>query len=170
MRRPTLLSLVLAGTALTGCGGVDRPVGAPAAVTPGVDRTVRVEEPATTPARPRRGRAIRTVGSRFGTILSDARGQALYAFDAESSARPRCYGACARAWPPVLTRGRPVARTGVAGRLGTTRRRSGRRQVTVEGRPLYFYVGDSPGRVLCQNVDEFGGLWRVVHPDGTPVR
>ena len=39
-----------------------------------------------------------------------------------------------------------------------TRRRDGRRQVTYAGRSLYYYVGDlSPGQILCQNVDEFGG-------------
>jgi Secreted repeat of unknown function len=70
----------------------------------------------------------------------------------------------------VLTRGRPVAGKGIRGRLlGTTRRRNGKRQVTYDGQPLYYYVDDAPGRVLCHNVSEFGGLWLVVQPDGTPV-
>ena len=70
----------------------------------------------------------------------------------------------------MLTRGRPRAGRGVpAGGLGTTRRRGGKRQVTVDGQPLYFYVGDAPGRVLCHDVDEFGGRWLVVRPGGTPV-
>jgi predicted lipoprotein with Yx(FWY)xxD motif len=56
-------------------------------------------------------------------------------------------------------------------RLGTSRRRDGRLQVTYNGRPLYFYVGDKkPGQVLCQNVDEFGGTWLVVRPSGRLVR
>jgi predicted lipoprotein with Yx(FWY)xxD motif len=55
--------------------------------------------------------------------------------------------------------------------LGTSRRRDGRLQVTYNGRPLYFYVGDKkPGQVLCQNVDEFGGTWLVVRPSGRLVR
>ena len=55
--------------------------------------------------------------------------------------------------------------------LGTIRRRDGRRQITYNGRPLYHYVGDkSPGQVLCQNVDEFGGTWLVVRPSGVLVR
>jgi predicted lipoprotein with Yx(FWY)xxD motif len=91
-------------------------------------------------------------------------------FGREGSSRPECYGACAKAWPPVLTGGKPVAGKGVRGRrLGTTKRRGGERQVTMNGRPLYYYVDDAPGRVLCHNVDEFGGLWRVVRPDGVPV-
>ncbi len=69
-----------------------------------------------------------------------------------------------------LFRGRPVAVGGVrATELGTTRRRNGGRQVTLDGQPLYFYVDDAPGRVLCHNVDEFGGLWLVARGDGKPV-
>ncbi len=63
-----------------------------------------------------------------------------------------------------------MAGDGVRGRrLGTVRRRGGKRQVTYRGRPLYYYVDDAPGRVLCHNVDEFGGLWLVIRPDGRPV-
>jgi predicted lipoprotein with Yx(FWY)xxD motif len=55
--------------------------------------------------------------------------------------------------------------------VGTTRRRDGQRQITYNGRPLYYYVGDkSPGQILCQDVNEFGGTWLVVHPNGQLVR
>ena len=56
-------------------------------------------------------------------------------------------------------------------KLGTIRRADGRIQVTYAGRPLYYYVGDRrPGQILCQDVEEFGGLWLVVRPSGAPVR
>jgi Secreted repeat of unknown function len=78
--------------------------------------------------------------------------------------------ASATATAPVLTRGRPVVGKGVRGRLlGTVRRRGGSRQVTYRGRPLYYYADDAPGRVLCHDVREFGGLWLVIRPDGRPV-
>ena len=55
--------------------------------------------------------------------------------------------------------------------LGTTRRANGAVQVTYAGRPLYYYVGDrKAGQVLCQNVSEFGGIWRVIRPTGGLVR
>jgi predicted lipoprotein with Yx(FWY)xxD motif len=114
---------------------------------------------------------VKTVRSSYGTIMADGRAQAVYVFGREHRGRSECYGACARAWPPVIAHGRLAAGRGArSGLLGTTRRRDGRRQLTYRGRPLYYYVGDSPGRVLCQNVREFGGLWTVVGPDGTPVR
>jgi predicted lipoprotein with Yx(FWY)xxD motif len=51
-----------------------------------------------------------------------------------------------------------------------TARRDGRRQVTYNGRPLYYYAHEGPGQVLCQNVDELGGLWLVMRGNGTLVR
>jgi predicted lipoprotein with Yx(FWY)xxD motif len=66
----------------------------------------------------------------------------------------------------------PRAGAGLKGSLlRTTRRADGRLQVTYNGRPLYYYVGDrAPGQILCQNVSEFGGLWLVARPNGTLVR
>jgi predicted lipoprotein with Yx(FWY)xxD motif len=103
-------------------------------------------------------------------VVADRHGEALYLFDAETGSRPRCYGACAKAWPPFLTKGGPRAFEGARAKLlGTTRRRDGRLQVTYRGHPLYYYVSDSPGRILCQDVEEFGGTWLVVQPSGLPV-
>jgi len=111
--------------------------------------------------------------TRYGRILFDGRGRALYAFTRDRrGGRSRCYGACAKAWPVYFAKGRALAGKGVRQSLiGTTRRRDGRRQITYNGRPLYYYVGDkSPGQILCQNVNEFGGTWLVVHPNGQLVR
>ena len=110
--------------------------------------------------------------SRFGKVLFDGRGFALYAFTRDPRGKSACYGACANAWPPYFASAQLRAGAGVTRSLvGTTRRRDGRRQVTYAGRPLYYYVGDrNPGDIFCQNVDEFGGLWLVVRPNGKPVR
>ena len=169
-----LVIVCLAAALAVGCGHDRESSGeaARAAVTPGGTADPPNTAATATPARePRkRGTRIKAVDSQFGTILGDGRGQAVYVFDKERSSRSECYGDCARAWPPVLTKGRPVAGRGARKRLlGTTRRRNGKRQVTYRGRPLYYYVDDAPGRVLCHNVLEFGGLWLVVRPDGSPV-
>jgi predicted lipoprotein with Yx(FWY)xxD motif len=112
--------------------------------------------------------------SRYGRVLFDGRGQALYAFTRDRRGGPStCYDACARAWPVLAAKGRPNGGPGVRrSLLGTTRRRDGTRQVTYNGWPLYYYVGERgrPGVILCQNVREFGGLWLVVKPTGRPVR
>ena len=109
--------------------------------------------------------------SAFGEILFDGRGYVLYAFTRDQRGRSACRGVCGRAWPPYLVNARPRAGAGVAGRrLGTTKRPDGSLQVTYAGRPLYYYVGDrKPGEILCQNVTEFGGVWRVVRSSGRLV-
>ena len=109
--------------------------------------------------------------SDYGRILFDGGSRALYAFTRDSRGKTTCYGVCAVAWPPYLVRGTLRAGVGTKGSLlGTTRRRDGRRQLTYAGRPLYYYVHDPRGKVLCQNVREYGGLWLVVRPTGTLVR
>jgi predicted lipoprotein with Yx(FWY)xxD motif len=117
-----------------------------------------------------KGRLIKTVGSEYGQVVADVKGEAFYVFGKEQSSKSKCYGACARAWPPVLTSGKPRAGKGVTAKLlGTTKRSNGKLQVTYDGQPLYYYVDDTPGNILCQNVSEFGGLWLVVSPGGAPV-
>ena len=110
---------------------------------------------------------ITTRGSEFGPMLWGPKRQAIYIFERDEHKRSRCYGACAEAWPPVFTSGRPIAGRGVRkSLLGVTRRRGGRRQVTYAGRPLYYYTHEGPGQVLCHNVHLNGGLWWVVGPNG----
>jgi predicted lipoprotein with Yx(FWY)xxD motif len=118
----------------------------------------------------KRGATVKVVSSQFGRVIADRRREAFYLFDKEKGRRSRCYGECAVAWPPVLTKGKPRAGKGAdADLLGTTKRRNGKLQVTYNGHPLYYYKDDEPGRILCHNVDEFGGLWLVVNPRGDAV-
>lgn len=127
---------------------------------------------AAAPAAAQAPRATLTVkASPFGRVLFDGRGYVLYAFTRDAHGKSSCTGACARAWPPYIVRSRLRAGAGVAPqRLGTTRRAGGSVQVTYAGRPLYYYVGDRrPGQILCQNVTEFGGVWRVVRATGRLV-
>jgi predicted lipoprotein with Yx(FWY)xxD motif len=111
------------------------------------------------------------MNSRYGRVLFDGKGRALYLFTRERSAKSRCYGQCAVAWPPFFARGRLRAGKGAdAAKLGTSRRRDSRRIVTYNGHPLYYYVTDrKPGQITCQDVTEFGGTWLVVNPAGNAV-
>lgn len=123
--------------------------------------------PATAAAPP----TLKAGSSSYGKVLYDGRGFVLYAFTRDHG-RSRCYGACAKAWPPYFASKRLLAGAGLKrGLLGSVRRRDGRRQVTYAGRPLYYYVGDKrPRQILCQDVVEFGGRWLVVRPSGKLVR
>ena len=115
---------------------------------------------------------VQAHSSQYGRVLFDERGFVLYAFTADTPRASRCFGACAKAWPPLLVKTAAKALRGVdRAKLGTVERRNGARQVTYAGHPLYYYVGDTkPGQILCQNVREYGGLWLVVAPSGKLVR
>ena len=68
---------------------------------------------------------------------------------------------------------RPVrAGTGVkASLLGTTKRKSGQRQVTYRGHPLYrFKLDKSAGSVAGQGQNFFGGKWWLLNAAGRAVK
>jgi predicted lipoprotein with Yx(FWY)xxD motif len=111
--------------------------------------------------------------TRYGPILFDGKNRVLYGFTRDRRGGPsRCYGACAAAWPVYYSKagGLRAGRGVRQALLGTVRRRDGRRQVTYNGWPLYYYAHEGPGEVKCQNVREFGGLWLVVRANGRLLR
>jgi predicted lipoprotein with Yx(FWY)xxD motif len=169
----TVVALLLAS-----CGGDDgdesggsggAATSAPAAAETGSATPAAGDTGSAAPAA--KGTRIQVSNSDYGQILFGGNEQAIYLFDKESGSKSECYGDCAAAWPPVLTKGEPQAVSGTdASLLGTTKRNDGTTQVTYNGHPLYDYAHEGPGQVLCQNVSEFGGLWLVVEPGGEAIR
>lgn len=108
----------------------------------------------------------------YGAFLTDAEGRALYMFKADSQGETTCYDACAEAWPPLTTRGEPVAADPNVQEdlIGTIERTDGTTQVTYDGWPLYYYVRDTgPGDVEGQDVMGFGAEWYLVSPQGKVI-
>jgi predicted lipoprotein with Yx(FWY)xxD motif len=107
--------------------------------------------------------------SEYGKALFGPSGKVVYVFGADRGSTSRCYGVCAKAWPPLLTTAAPLAGAGVETKLlGTTKRKNGRLQVTYNGHPLYYYEGDKVGKIMCQHANMHGGLWLIVKPNGRP--
>ena len=104
----------------------------------------------------------------LGKIVVDARGHSLYLFEADHKGASACYGACAKAWPPVIVSGKPKAGPGArAALLGVLHRRDGKQQVTYRGHPLYRFFKDAKrGQVKGQGLDFYGGEWYVLTPAG----
>jgi predicted lipoprotein with Yx(FWY)xxD motif len=163
----TLTLAIAAALALAACGDDDAPSASDRRAADRSDPQPAAEPAAQPAAKVRKGTRIHVGDSQFGTMLFGPRDQAIYLFERDSKGKTVCYGQCARAWPPVLTKGKPRAAKGVRkSLLGTVRRRNGKRQVTYAGKPLYYYAHEGPGQVLCHNVNLNGGFWWVVAPNG----
>lgn len=122
----------------------------------------------------------------LGATLVDARGRTLYLLTADKRAKKGtsvCYAACAKAWPPLLTKAAPKAGPGAsAALLGVAKRSDGTRQVTYKGNPLYLFVKDTAARqTKGQKLAGFGGpfctatlatkpcVWYAVSPTGAAI-
>ena len=121
------------------------------------------------------GAAIHTVAplnlaedSEFGAILADRSGRTLYLFDRDVANVSNCNGNCALAWPPFLTTRAPIDIGGVEnGALGAITRDDGYKQVTYNGRPLYYFANDvRPGDTGGQTI---GTVWWVLDASGNKI-
>jgi len=114
---------------------------------------------------------ITTATSSGGTFLVTSSGRAVYLWAKDTGDMSACTGACAGAWPPVTTTGTVTASGGAkASEIGTITRSDGTKQVTYDGHPLYFFVGDTgPGTASGQGSDNFGAKWWLVAPNGSDV-
>jgi predicted lipoprotein with Yx(FWY)xxD motif len=93
---------------------------------------------------------------KLGKIVATKAHLALYAWNREKDGKVHCTGACAKQWPPLtVAKGTMVAKhvAGVMGTLGQVMRPDGSHQVTLNGHPLYTYVGDTATKILCNGVD-----------------
>ena len=119
-------------------------------------------------ATPTAGKALVAVAhrARFGPILVNGRGFALYYWARETNGTVKCTGQCARVWPPVLLpagAGDPRHVTGVMGTFGVVLRPDGTHQLVFNRHPLYTYQGDkTPAQILCDGVDGWH-VYRLSH-------
>jgi predicted lipoprotein with Yx(FWY)xxD motif len=112
---------------------------------------------------------ITTASSSAGTFLTSGSGRAIYLWAKDTGGMSACTGACASAWPPV-TGTATAAGSAKASDLGTITRPDGTKQVTYDGHPLYYFVGDSgPGTASGQGSDNFGAKWWLVSPAGSDI-
>jgi len=150
-----LVTLGLAGCSSPGGGGpgAGDPYGQPA------------EE--ATPAEEAPASAELTVAeSPLGEVVVDAKGLTVYMFDKDTQGADAiaCAGPCLDSWPPVTTENDAPSVEGVTGEVGTITAADGSMQVTLNGWPLYYFVGDeAAGDVNGQGVN---GVWWVLSSDG----
>ena len=108
----------------------------------------------------------------LGNVLVNSKGVTLYLFEKDKHGKSACSGACAKAWPPLLTKGAPRAAGAVkSSKLGTTRRADGTTQVTYGGHPLYTFIMDhgKAGSTKGEAVNAFGAEWYAVGTNGKKI-
>lgn len=113
---------------------------------------------------------LKTASSSAGSIVVDAKGMSLYFFtkDTKDSGTSACTGSCLVQWPPLTTTSGSPAGEGVTGKLGTISTPDGKKQVTLNGMPLYYFAKDTkPGDILGQGV---GGVWYLSDPSGAMIK
>lgn len=132
-----------------------------AAVSAGFARAGSTVHPAT----------VASASSGLGRIIVDGRGRTLYLFEKDRRGASACSGVCVAYWPPLLTKGRPIAITGAKrSLLGTIRRADGTRQVTYAEHPLYFFSGDTKrGQTNGEGLKDFGAGWYALMPSGKKI-
>jgi predicted lipoprotein with Yx(FWY)xxD motif len=144
-------------------------------VDPTSGRPITKTPPALPPAKPPAAPATVTIAARrgsLGTYLTSGSGTTVYRFDGDGPNTSRCTGLCAEVWPPVLVKGGATAGSGITpGRLGTTRRPDGTRQVTYDRMPLYTFAldGGKAGVTNGQGQRVAGNTWWVISPDGRTI-
>lgn len=107
--------------------------------------------------------------SKAGQIVVDGKGMSVYYFtkDTKDSGTSACTGGCLTAWPPVTTTSDAPAVDGVTGTVGTIATPDGKKQLTINGMPVYYFEKDkAAGDILGQGV---GGVWYLVAPSGEMI-
>ena len=115
--------------------------------------------------------SVALASTKLGKVLVDGNGRTLYLFEADKGTMSKCDGACASAWPPLTTSGKPTAGAGVvAAKLGTAKRADGTTGVTYDGHPLYTYAGDgAPGQTTGEGLTDYGAPWYALSAAGKSV-
>lgn len=99
-----------------------------------------------------------TTSDSLGTYLVASNGMALYEYSEDAPGISYCIGTCATVWPPytISVIGSLVGTPGMSGTIATITRADGMKQLTYNGKPLYFYKNDTkPGVVAGQGQGSF---------------
>jgi predicted lipoprotein with Yx(FWY)xxD motif len=104
----------------------------------------------------------------LGPVLTGPNGMTLYVFANDTTGVSNCYDQCASIWPALTVAAgtTPSAAAGLnIGTLGTAERTDGSMQVTLDGRPLYYWASDqAPGDATGHGV---AGVWFALDGNGT---
>jgi predicted lipoprotein with Yx(FWY)xxD motif len=86
--------------------------------------------------------AMAMVQGKQEQILTNAQGMTLYYFTADTPMKSACTGACAKMWPPLLSKAMPTHPATLSGKFSIVSDANGS-QVSYNGHLLYAYSADT---------------------------
>ncbi len=89
-------------------------------------------------------------------MLTGKNGMTLYTFDQDSGGKSACTAQCAAMWPPA------AASDASGTDFGAITRDDGSKQLTYQGKPLYYHAGDK--KAGDAKGDNMGNVWHVAKP------
>ncbi len=165
-RKKILLSFAAMSIAVLGLAGC---AGTTESITPTESAPETSESPSESEAPAEADAELAVATTDLGEIVVDGKGMTVYMFtkDVQGSGESTCSGECADKWPSVIATSDDPVVEGVTGEVGTIVGVNGEQQLTLDGWPLYYWVGDAAeGDTTGQGVGE---VWWVLAPDGVPI-
>ncbi|MFJ6538323.1 hypothetical protein ACIQH5_19020 [Paenarthrobacter sp. NPDC091711] len=172
MKKPLSFGLgaLILTAALAGCGGSPGTTTTSTPPPAAVSSAAPASSASATSTTAASGADMMVASSSTGQIVVDSEGMSLYFFtkDVKDSGTSACTEACLTAWPIFTTTSEAPTVDGVTGTVGTIASPDGKKHVTLNGMPLYYYAKDkAPGDVTGQGV---GGVWYLVSPTGEMIK
>ena len=164
------LGAVVFAVALAGCAGSPGTSTTSSAAPTAATSSTASSTASQTSSPAAAGAEMKVASSSAGQIVVDSKGMSLYFFtkDVKDSGTSACTGACLTAWPVFTTTSDKPTVEGVTGTVGTIATPDGKKQVTLNGMPLYYYAKDkAPGDVTGQGVQS---VWYLVSPSGEMIK
>jgi predicted lipoprotein with Yx(FWY)xxD motif len=164
------VALSVIALALTGCAGSTTDSGSTGAPDAGASSAPPAASTPAAASPDATGTADLAVAtSSLGDIVVDAKGMTLYVFDKDTagSGTSACAGQCLVNWPPLHATSDTPKVDGVTGEVGTITGTDGQPQVTLNGLPLYYFVGDAAAGDV--NGQALQSIWWVVAPSGEAI-
>jgi len=165
------LSAFALAALLSGCGGTSGTATSPttAAAPTSAAGSASTSGPASSSAPAAAAADLKVADSKAGQIVVDGKGMSVYYYtkDVKDSGTSTCTGGCLDAWPPVLATADTPTVDGVTGTVGTIATPDGKKQLTINGMPVYLYAKDlAAGDITGQGV---GGVWYLIAPSGDMI-
>lgn len=112
------------------------------------------------------GTTLSVATTPLGKIVVNGKGMTAYFYDLDksNSGVSACTGGCLANWSPIISNATTPTFANITGKVRVL---AHTKQIVINGRPIYTFIGDSAkGATHGQGV---GGVWFAISPNGTEM-